>query len=434
MSEGLLQHLDQALASSPPDPLCVAFSGGGDSLALLHALAQLPAARERGLRALHVDHGLHQDSARWAARCEALATGLGLSLVVRTVKVDRDGGQGLEAAARRARYLALAEAMQHGERLLTAHHQDDQAETLLLRLLHGAGGEGLAGMRALRRFGPGWLWRPLLDTPRAMLRSYAQTHRLDWIEDPANADPRHARSWLRTTVMPQLAARWPGAGERIARAAARLREEDEVLDRLARESLAAARTLEPCALRIEALLPQAPALRRRCLGLWLDELALPRPPAPVWDALGPELLRVRPDAEPRLAWRGAELRRYRDLLWGLPERSEPAQGWQLDWNGLVPAPLPPGFGSLRLEPSPPEPLQLTIAPRRGGERIRLHGTQRSDLRKRLQEVGLPPWQRERLPLLFSPDGELLAAGDLLIAQTFRERLAAMGCSLRWQTD
>lgn len=434
MNEGLLQHLDQALAASPPDPLCVAFSGGGDSLALLHALASLPAARERGLRALHVDHGLHPESSRWAARCEALASRLQLPLRAIAVEIESDAGEGLESAARRARYAALADALQPGERLLTAHHQDDQAETLLLRLLHGAGAEGLAGMRVLRRFGNGWLWRPLLDLPRAALRAHAQAHALDWIEDPANADPRHARSWLRSTVMPRLAARWPDAGERIARAAARLREEDKVLDRLARESLAAARTLEPSALRIEALLPQAPALRRRCLGLWLDELALPRPPAPIWDKLEGELLRVRPDAEPLLAWRGAELRRYRDLLWALPERPAPAQDWRLGWNGLAPAALPPGFGSLRLGPSPSEPLQLSIAPRRGGERIRLHGQQHSDLRKRLQEIGLPPWQRERLPLLFGVDGELLAAGDLLIAQTLRERLAVLGCSLRWRPD
>lgn len=434
MDPSLPLHLEQALRAAPSGPLCVAFSGGGDSLALLHALAHLPAARARGLRALHVAHGLHPDSSAWATRCVEHAACIEAPLQVLTVRVDIDTGEGIEAAARRARYAALSRAIASDELLLTAHHRDDQAETLLLRLLHGAGTEGLAGMRALRRFGPGWLWRPLLALGRETLRDYAAAQGLDWIVDPANADTRFARSWLRGSVLPQLAQRWPDVGARLTLAAERLREEDDVLADDARRALAAVRALAPHTLQGECIAAMLPALRRRVLGLWLDELGLPRPPAPVWARLEPELLAARPDAEPRLAWRGAELRRYRGLLYAMATPVPISADWEIEWDGRSNLRLPPGFGTLCLDPSPPAPLRWIVRPRRGGERIRLHDATRSELRLRLQEIGLPPWQRARLPLLFDADGELLAAGDLLQVQALSVQLANLGCALRWQPD
>ncbi len=434
MDPSLPRHLEHALADAPSGPLCVGFSGGGDSLALLYALAQLPAARARGLRALHVAHGLHPDSLAWAARCVEHAARIEVPLQVLSVRVDMAAGEGIEAAARRARYAALAAAMARDELMLTAHHRDDQAETLLLRLLHGAGTEGLAGMRPLRRFGPGWLWRPLLALGRQSLRDYAAAQAIDWIEDPANADARFARSWLRGSVLPLLAQRWPDVDARLALAAERLREEDAVLAGEARRALAAVRSLAPQALQGEGVAALPPALRRRALGLWLDELGLPRPPAPVWTRIEPELLAARLDAEPRLAWRGAELRRYRGLLYAMPTRMAISTDWEIEWDGRQTLRLPPGFGTFWLDPAPTTPLRWNVRPRRGGERIRLHDATRSELRLRLQEIGLPPWQREYLPLLFEAQGELLAAGDLLQAQALRVQLAELHCALRWQPD
>src|SRR6185312_13119359 len=171
MSDRRIRDLiEGAIADLAPGAILVAHSGGLDSTVLLHALAQSDVARARGLRAVHVDHRLQSDSAMWARRCEAFATELGVPLEVRVVEVAHASGYGLEANARRARYGAIEAILGDGEILALAHHRDDQAETVLLKLLRGSGPEGLGAMRALRRFGRGRAWRPLLTLPRATLR------------------------------------------------------------------------------------------------------------------------------------------------------------------------------------------------------------------------------------------------------------------------
>lgn len=421
--------LTDALATAPGGPLCVGFSGGLDSSVLLHGLAQLPAAQARGLRALHVDHGLHPDSSHWAEHCAAFCAALALPLQVLKVEVHQIEQLGLEAAARQARYAAFAANQASGELLALAQHRDDQAETLLLRLLHGAGHEGLAGMRALRPFAQGWLWRPLLGHARTELERYAAQHALQWIEDPANRDPRHARNHLRHAVLPALAARWPDATARIAAAAARLREEADVLDDVTEAALAQAQGVDPATLATAVVRAQAPALRRAVIGRWLDRLGLPRPPPGVWHRLEPDLLDARIDATPLLAWRGAELRRYRDLLYAMAPLAALDIDWTRAWNGAEPLVLPPGFGCFALDP--PQPLApMTVTPRRGGERLCQPGVRRA-LRTLLQDLGVPPWTRDRLPLLYAADGELLAAGDLVLAPAFAERLRAADARLRW---
>src|SRR5690606_34612388 len=158
--------------------------------------------RARGLRAVHVDHGLHGDSTSWARQCEETAAAFGVPLVKCAVGVDRAPGLGLEANARRARYGAIESLLAPGEIVALAHHRGDQAETVLLKLLRGAGPEGLGAMRALRPFGRGFAWRPLLTVPRAALREYADLHRLNWVNDPSNADPTIDRNYLRLLVLP----------------------------------------------------------------------------------------------------------------------------------------------------------------------------------------------------------------------------------------
>lgn len=428
----LTDALAQGLADAPAGALCVGLSGGLDSSVLLHALAHAPAARARGLRALHVDHGLQPESPRWAEHCSRICAALEVPLQVRQVEVRDIAELGLEAAARRARHAAFAAQQAPGELLVLAQHRDDQAETLLLRLLHGAGHEGLAGMRGLRRFARGWLWRPLLERPRAELERYAMQHGLQWIEDPANRDPRHARNHLRHAVLPALGHRWPDAAARIAAAAERLREEADLLDSLAQAALAQAQGVDPATLACGELRAQAPALRRAVIGRWLDQLGLPRPPPGLWQRLEPDLLDARVDATPLLAWRGAELRRYRDLLYAMAPLAALDTDWIRSWNGAEPLVLPAGFGVLALDP--PQPIEpMTVAPRRGGERLRQPGVRR-ELRTLLQDLGVPPWTRDRLPLLYGADGELLAAADLALAPDFASRLRAAGTRLRWRPD
>ena len=205
--------------SSPrlPPRLTVAFSGGLDSTVLLAALCRLGLAAS--VRAVHVDHGLHPESAQWSAHCAATAAAFGAEFAAVRVAVDRASRQGLEAAAREVRYRALGELLAPGEWLLTAHHGDDQLETLLLRLLRGTGVRGLRGIIAFGPFAAGSLGRPLLKFTREQLRAQALAWNLPWLEDPSNREPRHDRNYLRLQVLPALLARWPEAAHSAERLA-----------------------------------------------------------------------------------------------------------------------------------------------------------------------------------------------------------------------
>ncbi|MBN7138577.1 tRNA lysidine(34) synthetase TilS, partial [Lysobacter enzymogenes] len=250
-----------ALAALPAAPLCVGYSGGLDSSVLLHALAASPAARERGLRAWHVHHGLHPDADAWAAHCAQVCAGYGLELTVSRVSVARDGGDGPEAAARAARHAAFAAGLGAGEVLTLAHHRDDQAETLLLRLLRGSGPDALAAMREWRDCGRGRLWRPLLALPRAALEAYAREHALRWIDDPGNDEQRYDRNFLRHRALPLLRERWPQAPAALAQSARLQEEAAELLDGEDAAALAQVRSLDPQALSRSRLRALAPARR-----------------------------------------------------------------------------------------------------------------------------------------------------------------------------
>ncbi len=221
----------------------VAYSGGMDSHVLLHALAQLrPQLPGIAVRAVHVEHGLHPQSAQWARHCMTVCAQLDIACEVRAVDARAPDGVSPEAAARAARYAALAEAVPCGGILLTAHHQDDQAETLLLQLLRGGGPRGLAGMAPVSRFGTAWLARPLLEFSHAALRAYAVTQKLQWVDDSSNVETRFDRNYLRHEIMPGLRRRWPSAGVTLGRAAQHCAEAAELLDGLAQADYAAVRS------------------------------------------------------------------------------------------------------------------------------------------------------------------------------------------------
>ena len=396
------------LPTLPPGPVWVGFSGGLDSSVLLHALASLPGARSRGLGALHVCHGLHPDAPLWADHARTVAQALGVAFQAADVTVSTIAEEGVEAAARRARYGAFNRHVPAHGVLALAHHRDDQIETVLLRLMHGAGHEGLAGMRALRPLraeGGAWLWRPLLDQPRQRLVEYARQHGLRWIEDPANAQPDFARNRVRHGVLPALRDAFPHAEARVIDSSVRLREEAEALTHCARILLNAHLDASDGSLPIAALTELPAALLRRVIGLWLNHHHLPHPPAGIWPRIVPELAQARPDATPQLAWRGAQLRRHRDRLHVLPAEACVAADWCIDWDGVAPLALPHALGTLVFDPPLSAPHAWQVRNRRGGEVIHRHGHHRS-LKKLLQEFDIAPWQRARLPLLFDNAGRL----------------------------
>lgn len=403
----------------------VGFSGGLDSTVLLHALAQL--ARRQPLppiSAIHVHHGLQAAADDWPRHCREVCAALGVPIEV--VRVQVAPGASLERAAREARYAAFAEHLGADDVLLTAQHRDDQAETLLFRLLRGAGVRGLAAMPAERPLGQGRLLRPLLAVPRSELQAYADAMGLRWIDDPSNQCDDHARNYLRRQVLPTLTRRWPQAAASMARTAAHMAEAQALLDELAQTDLAAARTPSPFAwlqlpsLGLAALRTLSPARQRNALRYWLASFT-ELPDSDHWS--GWESLRdAHEDATPRWRLVGGELQRTAERIWWVPGAWLNAPPAPLDWPAGQAELELPGNGRLQRVGAPPAgPLQIRY--RQGGEVLALPGRGRRELKRLLNEARVPGFVRPRLPLLF--------CGDELIAVANLPRLDAAGTGLLW---
>ena len=433
-----LDRLREAIHAEAPSGLCVAFSGGRDSSALLHALAHLDEARGCGLRALHVDHGLHPDSPEWAAHCERFCRSLGVPLVALRVTVDDTRGEGIEAAARRARYAAFAESAPDGEWLALAHHRDDQIETVLLKLLRGAGPEGLGGMRARRPLGRGKLRRPLLETSRKELDGYLVSHAVECLDDPANRDPRFARNVLRHELIPLLERHWPHAGTAILHSAQLCRAAG---DYLAREAEAAFALLQRDDRSLDAdgwrALPDA--LRAPVLDRWLRGQALCVPADAQRRELERQIASAAEDAVPCVGWRDTEVRIWDGRLHASRPLPSLPGDWHAQWDGATLA-LPEGCGTLlgrTVAGDAPvrhaffdPPLEVRL--RRGGERIKPAGDPHTrELRDLFQQARIPPWLRERCPLVYTGD-ELIAVADLWTSERGRAVYDTCGVRPQWK--
>lgn len=424
-----------------PDTLSavlVAYSGGVDSTVLLHLLANDAAIRARGLRALHVHHGLHPEADRWAEHCLQVCAELGLDCEIARVTVERGSGMGPEAAARQARREVFARALGEGETLAMAQHRDDQAETFLLRALRASGPDGLAAMRPWRSFAAGWMWRPLLETPRAALMAHARAESLAWIEDPSNADTTFDRNFLRHRVLPLLRERWPQVDAAFARAAALAAESSELLGAQDAERLAAVREDFGPSLSVPALRSLPAAQRARVLRHWVANLGWPPLPAEgvariETDLIGTERNRIARDHMPSFAWHGVEIRRWRDGLYPIEPGHELDPAWSCRWDGSAPLTLPNG-DCLTLVGASGFPSPLHAHVRQGGERILLpgRGEQHHTLKHVLQEQGVPPWERARMPLLSTGDnGILLAVADRIRSAGFEHWMQSRGAALVW---
>ena len=399
----------------------VAFSGGVDSTVLLTALCRL--GMQSRLAALHVDHGTQADSRAWADHCRSVAAALGVDYRTRRVSVDERLGLGYEAAARRARYAALSELLAPGEVLLTAHHADDQLETLLLRLLRGAGVTGLTAIAALRFMDGVRLGRPLLGFSRAQVLAQAEHWGLDWLEDPGNADLSHDRNFLRAEVVPRLTGRWPAARRTAGRFARHMREADGLLEVLAALDLgheAHAASMERGPLRALDADRQRNALR-----FAIRARGLPVPSASQLEELRRSLSVTRPDARTVVTWPGAEARVYRDRLYLLAPL-EPFQPTRANVRLAPGEPWTGAEGRLVLAPGAGQGLPdtwvragLEVRFRRGGERFKpLNRGHNRPLKQLFQEAGIVPWMRSRIPLIYRDD-MIAAVGDLWINDAAR---------------
>lgn len=401
----------------------VACSGGLDSTVLVVAMAELrPLLGSAQLSVVHVDHGLHADSGAWAEAAVHTCTSLGVPCRVVTVSAHPAPGESPEAAARQARYRALARDLGARDALLTAHHADDQLETVLLQLLRGAGVAGLAAMPADAPLGAGRHRRPLLGFTRAALEAWARARCLVWMEDPANRELRYSRSRLRHEVLPALRAGWPAAAKAVARSAAHCAEAAALLDELGRSDAAGCR--DGNALGVAALADLPAARRRNAVRYEVRRAGLPMPDHRRLEALLDQMLTARPEAAPVVRWPGAAGCRYRGRLWLIPGVWLDPPPAPLPWHDQTePLSLGGGLGELAVEETQDGGLLCAaldlrpwrVAFRAGGERIRLAGqAHRRPLKKILNEAGIPPWFRSRMPLIEVGDS-LAAVSDRWIA-------------------
>jgi len=405
---------DLAIPEPPGPRLLVAFSGGLDSTVLLHALIATRGAER--VVAAHVDHGLHADSARWAEQCRRVATDAGAGFLSRRLELGPDARGSLEAAAREARYRALADWAEPGDVVLTAHHADDQLETVLLRLMRGTGVRGLTAIHARAGFGDGTLIRPLLEFTRAEIRAEARRRGLAWLEDPSNVDRRFDRNYLRAECLPALLERWPSAGRMANRLAGQMAEAQELLTDLAQVDLAG--VPDPACLPIERLEALDGAHRRNAIRFAIGALSLPLPSAAQLAEVE-QALAARDDAVAIVRWPGAEARIYRRHLYLLaPQTAAATHLSHVDavnaWRGgeeelsLV---ATEGYGI----PDHWARDGLEVRFRHGGERFRPHrSAHHKTLKHWFQEAGIVPWMRERVPLLYRDD-RLIAVGDICLA-------------------
>lgn len=416
-------------------------------------LAALASHGTSGLRAVHINHGIHPNASKWATHCRALGRQLGVDVRVLKTKVVRPPGVSLEAAAREIRYALLAKELEPGECLLTGHHEDDQLETVLLQLFRGAGLAGLAAMPSVSPFARGWLVRPLLSCSRAELEDYARGAELSWVEDDTNADESLDRNYLRRQVLPLIRERWKGVGAAVSRSARHAAEGQRLLDTIARTDVE--RASSGTALFVPALRALQPDRRRNALRFWIMQCGARVPDTTRLEELAGPLIDARADANPSVTWGDVEVLRHADLLTiarvgracGRVERRGPladaptrrgrdsapvaadaGTGTSVEWAWTT-APrlqLPEDGGTLELKSDPHGPIDLDILParvtvsrRRGGERLRpRRGGPRRTLKSLLQESHLPIAQRSRLPLVFS-GVTLLAVGSLWVDESIQ---------------
>lgn len=427
--ESLLQNLE--IAAAPPARYVVAFSGGLDSTALLHALS----ASGTGVPvvAIHINHDMQDEAAAWQAHCSAVATEMGIEYESIDVNVQLESGKGPEASAREARYGALLARLQEGDWLISAHHREDQAETLLLNLIRGSGPAGVAGIGEIRRFGPGWLARPLLNIDRESLRRYAEEKALHWVEDPSNVDRRFDRNFLRHEILPRLQSRWPDIATRLQRSAGHAGEASQLLAELAAIDLQqlGSRAERLC---VDGLSRLSDGRKRNLIRYCLRALGLATPTALQLERVLTEVIPARVDAQPLVSWPGGAIRRYRNHLYLLQDNlAAPLASQQVSGASVQ---LGRGLGTLCFAPDEGLGLSesvvsagLTLRARQGGEEIQLPGQGHTKkIKKLLQEEGVVPWMRDRIPLVYSGE-QLVAVGDLWIAA---HASAEPGVSVLWR--
>jgi tRNA(Ile)-lysidine synthase len=437
LKSDLLKRVTSTLTSVVPSgsSLLVALSGGVDSVVLLHLLHQISQSFPLRLSALHVHHGISQQADSWVIFCTELCAKYAIPLQVEHVDIAPLREMGIEAAARKLRHTALAR--QQVDFIALAHHRDDQVETMMLQLLRGAGVRGASAMAVLkqRRDAPALL-RPLLEVARNELEIYAQENALHWVEDDSNVDVSYPRNFLRHRVLPLLAQRFPSYRNTMARSARHFAEASALLDELAMQDAVSA--IQNERLSVAALHQLGSARGKNLLRYFLTQQGAPLPDTTRITEMLRQLCEAGEGAQIRITWQDWQLRCYQDYAYAIPTRL-PAVDFDIVWQGEAEISLPASHGTLYFQHVVGQGLRLAslqqgkvlIRPRRGSESIQLEpGRPRQSLRNFLPQQGVPPWQRDLLPLLFCGN-ELACIPGLASAENYLAKGNEAGVLVRW---
>lgn len=414
--------------NNPIKRILVAYSGGLDSHVLLHLLASIN-SDEFELRAIYINHGLQSEAVEWANHCNNICQDLAVPYTCVELNLSIAKGESVEEVARKARYESIHKNLLKDEILVTAHHQNDQAETLLLQLFRGAGVQGLASMPVVGEFRSEnrthFHIRPLLSASRTSLELYAQQHHLKHIEDPSNKDTTFDRNFLRQDIMPLLRERWLGLDKTISRAASIQAETKSLLDELASDllpdvlsnsvynySIKASNKLSLAPIDILALREHSLPKQRLLLRYWITQQGFMSPSDTKLTHVFSNLIEAADDKQPLLKWSGVELRRYQQHLYIMSSLTAHDESQIIFWNTDQPLEIP----SLALIIDPTEidsskgdsygindDQDITVRFRQGGEKIEIAERGNISLKNLLQEHKVPPWMRSRLPLIYQED-------------------------------
>lgn len=433
-----------SLIPSPVKRWVIAYSGGIDSTVLLHSVIDVNRRLPTPLpiTALHIHHQLSPNADYWQQQCATVAQTLGVEFVTQRVAVKLQGS-GIEAAARDARYTVFEQYLQTGDVLLFGHHQQDQSETLLLRLFRGAGVRGLQAMPVSRALGDGELWRPLLAATKAEIASYAQHHQLQWIDDESNTDDGYDRNFLRHRILPLLRSRWSALDEQLVKTTARMGEANQLLNEVAEADLA---LLDSQVARLgfsidfNAIRLLSAARKNNTLRYWCESVGYPVPTADALFEIDKQLFsRSALLSSACVSWGNHSLRQFAGRLYLLPALpffapDGTANIWDVN-NGADVIKLG-AAGALKLVAENEGGLRLAhknyhIRWRQGGERCTpTHRQHSQTLKKLLQEYGLETWLRDRVPLLYSGD-DLVAVGDLWVNTAYEPSPEEAVMHIRW---
>lgn len=437
-TEAVLAAWQSELNTAPQ--ILLGLSGGLDSTVLLHLLLTLVPAKQ--VCAVHIHHGLSPNADDWQTSVENYCQSLGVQLHTEAVEV-RPSGDGVEAAARSARYQVFERLLQPGGVLLLGHHGDDQVETMLYQLLRGSGAKGLSGMPMQRALGSGQLIRPLLTLGRDQLEVYARAHKLTWVEDESNSQDKFDRNYLRRHLVPVLAQRWPDYRQSMQRSAEHSAEAEQLAQQLAGGDLAGLDLREEPAgwsICIEQLSELSDLRQRNVQRHWPYFHGLTRPNKKIIAEINRSVIQVREDAEPLLEWQAMQWRRFQGRLYLLVRQSADFdREYQCQWSMDQALQLADG-SQLIAEETLGEGLaislgqQLRLSYRQGGERCQPVGRGRSNsLKKLFLEHGVEPWWRDRTPLLYV-DKTLVAVGDYWVCEGWQAQPGERGKKIRWQRN